>query len=145
MAIKTEPTTSSTVTRGLRGLNNLGNTCYMNSAIQCLSNTPKLTYWLLKDLYKKDINRYNPLGLRGELAESYASLIKSIWRMGHSSSISPYEFKVCMHKSKMNDYLYIVDLTCRKRLKGSIPILVDTNNKIPKSSLVFYSMGYMKI
>lgn len=78
--------------KGLVGLQNLGNTCFMSTSLQCISNCYELTQYFLKDHYKKDINVDNPIGSSGVLAKSYANFLKNVW-YGESGVFSPWNFK----------------------------------------------------
>lgn len=63
------------------------------SPLQCLSNTPPLTEYFLLNSYLEELNFTNPLGMKGEIAEAYADIIKQIWS-GRHYSVVPRVFKV---------------------------------------------------
>jgi ubiquitin carboxyl-terminal hydrolase 4/11/15 len=78
-------------TRGLNGLQNLGNTCYMNSALQCIRSIEELSIYFLANKFKKEINNDNPLGYHGAMATSYSTVVRNLWE--GSSYYSPSQFK----------------------------------------------------
>ncbi|KAL8170433.1 hypothetical protein V2J09_022237 [Rumex salicifolius] len=87
----TSGVTTRGTTGGLTGLLNLGNTCFMNSAIQCLVHTPEFAKYFQED-YHREINWQNPLGMVGELALAFGELLRRLWAPGRTP-IAPRPFK----------------------------------------------------
>lgn len=85
----------SVIPRGTTGLDNIGNTCFMNSVLQCLVNTQELREYFLDFNIQHDINKDNPLGMGGKLAVSFANLMKLLWS-GTIPSHAPTKLKSMM-------------------------------------------------
>ena len=82
---------------GVCGSKNLGNTCFMNSSIACLSNCIELTTFFLSKKYRKYINTSNNNGLKGKLANAWYQLLKDYWKTNKTSG-NPQEIKLLISK-----------------------------------------------
>jgi uncharacterized UBP type Zn finger protein len=64
----------------MKGFQNHGNTCYFNTAIQCLMHIPDLTNYFIKNPYKGDC----------AFTRAYSDLVKVYWTNGRESiTLSP--------------------------------------------------------
>uniref|UniRef100_A0A673YNU0 Ubiquitin carboxyl-terminal hydrolase 2 n=1 Tax=Salmo trutta TaxID=8032 RepID=A0A673YNU0_SALTR len=66
--------------------------CFMNSILQCLSNTHNLRDYCLHNSHRRDLNK-NSRTNTGALMEEFAKLLQTMWTSSSSEAVGPSEFK----------------------------------------------------
>ncbi|XP_068590830.1 ubiquitin carboxyl-terminal hydrolase 50-like [Cebidichthys violaceus] len=85
---------------GVCGLDNSGNSCYLNAVLQCLCSTVPLVEHLLNQDTRKELGRS-----KCRVAEMFVRLLEEMW-LGSSSSCAPVEARsvMCSILPQFNNY-----------------------------------------
>lgn len=64
--------------------------------------------YFLQGNFESDLNFTNPLGLKGELASSYAKLLEKIWTSKTQSAVSPKDLKKTIGKQQTTKHVHLL-------------------------------------
>lgn len=117
--------------RGKVGLANLGNSCYMNSSLQCLSHIKPLTLAFLSRRLMADLNPENRDGSGGKLAEQYAKLLEELWFEPARRSVSPHLLKATLGRIN-SEYAGLAQQDAHELIELLLDKLHEDLNRVKK-------------
>lgn len=77
--------------KGVTGLANMRNTCYMNAALQALRHNTEISAFFLETRYQQWIQR-KPDSPKVDLVKAYADLLRSLWSASKPAYVRPIGF-----------------------------------------------------
>ena len=138
---------------GLSGLDNLGNTCYLNSILQILNNTTELKNFILNDVFINIIYKLdsNPLEL---LSFQLYKLVQTMWKKNDNyepeSIIELLDKKIdYINIKEQNDsheiLIHILEHMDKElKIPCKINILNTNNNKLLQNTICNYQYKLYK-
>jgi ubiquitin carboxyl-terminal hydrolase 8 len=87
--------------KGVTGLLNMRNTCYMNAALQAVRHNTELSAFFLENKHQQWVNR-KPGSPNVELVKGYADLLRSLWAGSKPAYVRPEGFLQCMHPAAIH-------------------------------------------
>lgn len=88
--------TSYPAEKGVTGILNMRNTCYMNAALQAVRHNTELSAFFLENKHDQWINR-KPNSAKVELVKGYADLLRALWSGSRPAYVRPEGFLQAMH------------------------------------------------
>eukprot|EP00537_Pseudo-nitzschia_pungens_P004203 CAMPEP_0172355724 /NCGR_PEP_ID=MMETSP1060-20121228/128_1 /TAXON_ID=37318 /ORGANISM="Pseudo-nitzschia pungens, Strain cf. cingulata" /LENGTH=2200 /DNA_ID=CAMNT_0013075555 /DNA_START=614 /DNA_END=7216 /DNA_ORIENTATION=+ len=119
---------------GACGLANLGNTCYINSALQCIGYFPLLRSYLLSGDFRDDLNIDNPLGTKGVLLEEFVDLLRVMWS-AKAGEKSPFHLRKQIAKLRP-DFAGADQQDAQELLSYVLDALMEDSNRVIKKPYV---------